>query len=135
MITRPFTRFRGWRTMRLFVGLLLTVAIAAAAWKYRRRSTASVTSLAQGQVKNEPRRRLDSGGFNAATTFLKTWGRNATLADISSAWDRVGKGAGPSTREESDVHCKINGVQNGPENSEKHSLGVAKRSLRVSILL
>jgi len=74
----------------ILVGLLLTVAMACAGWKYLHRSTASARRVVQKQLKYEPRRPLDIGGFKAAVTVLQPWGRDATLAEISAAWDRVG---------------------------------------------
>ena len=84
----PGTSRRG-RT-RFLIGLLLTTAIGVGAWKYHARSTAARPATVRRQLAYEPRRPLDTGGFKAAVSFLKPWGANTSLQEISESWQRVG---------------------------------------------
>jgi hypothetical protein len=83
-------RQRGTVALRLVVGLLLTIALAAGAWKSLGSKVVRRATPAKLPLTYQPRRPLDIGGFKAATTFLEPWGGDATLAEISAAWDRVG---------------------------------------------
>ena len=91
MITRRFGRRSGRLDLRLLAGLLLTAVVVVGAWKYfSRPPTTPVTAASRPPLNYEPRRPLDTGGFKAATTFLPPWGPDATLQEISTAWQRVG---------------------------------------------
>ncbi len=77
--------------MRLLAGLLLTAVVVVGAWQYfSRPPTTPVTAASRPPLNYEPRRPLDTGGFKAATSFLPPWGPDATLQEISTAWQRVG---------------------------------------------
>src|SRR5262245_4277353 len=90
MATRRFVRFAGRLDARLLVGLLLTAVATSAAWKYFAPQPVPKAADRLKELNCEPRRPLDIGGFKAVTTFLPPWGEQATLADVSAAWHRVG---------------------------------------------
>jgi hypothetical protein len=70
--------------------MLLMAAIGVGAWKYHARSAVVRQSTSRRQLAYEPRRPLDTGGFKAAVSFLKPWGGDATLEEISQTWQDVG---------------------------------------------
>jgi hypothetical protein len=85
------TRISARLDARLLVGLLLTAVVAFTAWKYfAPRPVSKTAEKIRKDLNYEPRRPLDIGGFKAVTTFLRPWGEQATLADVSAAWQRVG---------------------------------------------
>ncbi len=80
---------RSWSAAKLGLGALLVVAVIFGVFKY---STWSATSRSPQvrKIAYQPRKAMDTGGFNALLPMLRRWAPTASLEEISNSFRGAG---------------------------------------------